>query len=429
MKTKTIALTATLSAIALIGCTNDVQMPGQNEMDKPVNPHRVSLNQALSYADAMFQNESSASTRSDNRRVKSVDYKIATPTRSSESIDTAFYLVNYENGGFALLGADDRLDPVYAISESGSLAWSDTTTNKGLAVYFDMLDNYVTSGITIPGGGGGTVAPINPPSVIYLYEACSPRLEGKVQMWNQGNPYNKYESYSLNGPVIHRVSSVGCNALSIGMIMSYYKQPSMLSGYTMEWSKVKSEGYSNGLGYLLQRLNKSDCLDATYEGSSGTSADISNWVRTFQKFGYKVNGGIVSFNSSDMIKSLGRTYKYHDNNEEYFSDIIYGQPLLVEGARSTNINDAHTWVIDGYRIYDVTKAQTVTTPGQVLPTLYETYFHCVWGWEGKNNGYYKWTNVEKFEGNPDEYDPVDSGNSGLNLLYNIGLVYLSGLSY
>ena len=50
------------------------------------------------------------------------------------------------------------------------------------------------------------------------------------------------------------------------------------------------------------------------------------------------------------------------------SDLIYG----------------HAWVIDGYVQYE---SKGTLVPGGYL--LHDVLFHCVWGWGGKSNGYFK----------------------------------------
>ena len=60
------------------------------------------------------------------------------------------YLVNYaDDAGFALLSADSRLRPIYAISDEGSMSFSDTTYNKGLALFARGVEAEIR-GIVVP---------------------------------------------------------------------------------------------------------------------------------------------------------------------------------------------------------------------------------------------------------------------------------------
>lgn len=104
----------------MIGCSQDepILVPNVSEQSAKTNTHRVSLHDALNRADALLSQIGDPTTRSKTRKVKSVEYLTNTLTRSG-TIDTTLYLVNYENnGGFALLGADKRVRPIYAISEN-----------------------------------------------------------------------------------------------------------------------------------------------------------------------------------------------------------------------------------------------------------------------------------------------------------------------
>lgn len=91
------------------------------ESAQAFNPHKVPLSHALGYAEqALNLIEGHTATRS-GRTVESVEYVSNHRTRSADSrsvIDTALYLVNYANDkGFAILAADNRLHPIYAISD------------------------------------------------------------------------------------------------------------------------------------------------------------------------------------------------------------------------------------------------------------------------------------------------------------------------
>ncbi len=71
-------------------------------------------------------------------------------TRASNN-DTLLYLINYQNdAGFALIGANDKLHKIYAISDTGNLYLSDTLYNKGLAIFFDIVKSNVSQSLNKP---------------------------------------------------------------------------------------------------------------------------------------------------------------------------------------------------------------------------------------------------------------------------------------
>ena len=136
MKKKLISYAAV--ALVLTACSSEEPITPPNQVNDAMgaNPYRVSLTDALKNADALLgELGEGETTRSAERKVESVEYYSRPGTRALGG-DTLLYLVNYaDDAGFALLSADSRLRPIYAISDEGSMSFSDTTYNKGLALF------------------------------------------------------------------------------------------------------------------------------------------------------------------------------------------------------------------------------------------------------------------------------------------------------
>lgn len=111
-------LSACLVFVLLTACIQeDVLLQDKDSSAVEKSSTRVSLAEALKRADRMFERISEPDTRSAARVVKSVQFIGGSGTRS-DGDNPLYYVVNYENeGGFAVLGADTRLDGVYAISD------------------------------------------------------------------------------------------------------------------------------------------------------------------------------------------------------------------------------------------------------------------------------------------------------------------------
>ena len=98
----------------LAGCTADPGAesgpPGENP-PAAENPHAVPVEQALEELQSVLEEidtpaEDGAVTRSE----------------ATADVEDLLYIVNFENeAGYAILGADDRLEPVYAVVDEGSL--------------------------------------------------------------------------------------------------------------------------------------------------------------------------------------------------------------------------------------------------------------------------------------------------------------------
>ena len=136
-------LSACLVFVLLTACIQeDVLLQDKDSSAVEKSSTRVSLAEALKRADRMFERISEPDTRSAARVVKSVQFIGGSGTRS-DGDNPLYYVVNYENeGGFAVLGADTRLDGVYAISDGGHLNMDATTFNLGLNVFFSFSPKY-----------------------------------------------------------------------------------------------------------------------------------------------------------------------------------------------------------------------------------------------------------------------------------------------
>ena len=124
--------------ILLSACSQeDISLSIEESTKSQVLSTRVSIAEALQHADRLLAQIEGPSTRS--RSVKTIEFIGGNGTRT-EGEEPLYYVVNYDNdGGFAVLGADTRLDHVYAISEEGHLDMNDTTFNHGLNIFFRSL--------------------------------------------------------------------------------------------------------------------------------------------------------------------------------------------------------------------------------------------------------------------------------------------------
>ena len=358
-----------IAGSCLLGaCTQaDIPVPdGPDPGPSQSTTTRVKLADALKNADRLLELIEGPATRA--RTVKSVEMFGGAGTRSGESEDL-YYVVNYDNdGGFAVLAADNRLCPVYAISEKGHLDMNDTTVNGGLNLFFRNLTKVPPfTKDTIDLG----VYPLEPveQKIDHSYKR-GPLLTEAVQLWHQSRPFN------FGCPGIFE-SSVGCAPLAMGQIMTYYEHPGSYQNTTYYWDKIKSwkdnsgmpgiqraEG-GGGLPYLLRAIG--DELHTQYGSTSSTSMFAQYYQQTFQNFGYKRPADLKVYNSSKL--------------HELVSD---RKPVLLWGESSKTTS--HVWVVDGLIFDYVEYRNSLGSSYSGVGTL----FHCVWGQRGgSGNGYFK----------------------------------------
>ena len=119
----------------LVSCTNEVDSLVHEEDFsvedvESTSPHHIPISKALSSLESIMESMGMDNTRAMNRsnwtvtRVPMSTFKPQTRTGSAEVAD-ALYVVDFEEGGYAILSADDRLpDEVIAVTNSGDLEFN-----------------------------------------------------------------------------------------------------------------------------------------------------------------------------------------------------------------------------------------------------------------------------------------------------------------
>ncbi len=406
MKKKLISYAAV--ALVLTACSSEEPITPPNQVNDAMgaNPYRVSLTDALKNADALLGELGEGEvTRSAERKVESVEYYSRPGTRSLGG-DTLLYLVNYaDDAGFALLSADSRLRPIYAISDEGSMSFSDTTYNKGLALFARGVeidvDNTIRSIIDRP-GVIDTIIPFK-----RVVREVAPLLNYYQSRWSQGYPYNQYCYTSTGDQAV-----VGCAAVAVGMIMSYYSHPRSYAGYTFDWQAMNNGQNYENIARLLSLLGDQNNLRMNY-GVNSSGAYPSRYYPTFSNMSYARHNQLQTFSEEDVCAILDR----HDDS--IFTRI---GPVIMCGYGYDENDEivGHGWVVDGYVQYEVTSP--IIGQGYVLD---DVLFHCVWGWGGSCNGYFYWAKTNSFGGLPDETGSNDDYHD-TGIIFDTNIQYMGG---
>lgn len=283
--------------------------------------HFVSLAEALenaySFLDSVAE-DSMAQTRTADRSVSSVELIDAgnSSTRGLSDFSSTLYLVNFGNQeGFALLSSDNRLKPVYAISDEGELRKEDFEEDTPLRAFLGavQLDVQNTQSSPYINYSGNRSCIVN--------AQCKPILKLGVRKWHQKYPYNKY------CPMIGNNSTmVGCVAVAVGQVMSVYAHPSELDGRTFVWRIIKNGSYAglDNVAYLLAYLGKPENLNMQYakDVSLASKYHIS---RTFTNMGYEEPSSWKKFSEKEITDILDQAIP------SYYSK--YG-PIIIYGKRN-----------------------------------------------------------------------------------------------
>lgn len=96
-----------VTVVYLTACTQEDYLVKDNLTDSNESFTRVELSEALEIANHFLDGiEGEVTTRSHQREIKDINYLITGKSTRGNDSDAVYYLVNYTEGGFALLGGD-----------------------------------------------------------------------------------------------------------------------------------------------------------------------------------------------------------------------------------------------------------------------------------------------------------------------------------
>lgn len=279
--------------------------------------------------------------------------------------DVAYtYLVNLKPQGWAIVAADDRVQPILAYSNEGVF---DTVGIKKLPFYFwfENYENQIKSIIK-----SKTLKQHPAWSESYTPSKSVKAVDPLINVtWDQNAGYNEYCPADSRGPGGHVYA--GCVAVAMAQCMSVYKHPTVGYGEkqynhsvygnqyvnfgaaTYSWDLMSSTGANSYVAYLLYHLGVSVSMNYGYDGSGAYSSNVPGAISAY-------------FDYSNKAKYIKRS-SYSD--EEWRSimaeEIQNRRPVYYSGDDGSS---GHAFNLDGMNEQGA--------------------FHFNWGWSGNYNGYY-----------------------------------------
>lgn len=310
--------------------------------------------------------------------------------KSDITSDTLFYVVNFaDSSGYALLAADDRTTPIYAIIDNGSFQKSiNAGTNRFHSALLkrsaQILINDVSDySISRPRPLDPWLPPQRPDEpFIPVEDSIAPLIPVK---WGPDAPYNKFiQPTPLPSLVV-----------AVAQVFSYYKVPSYV-----EWI-----GKNDHANYTCD-INWEEILQNAKTANPTSNAKVNNQIAHLM--GYLENQfepdysefpdffGIDSVAVSldlvtEWISNLPHfkaTQFEHFDIEKVRMAIMTKKCSIVVGYEDKRVgimkdeydHGGHAFVIDGYLGKRYIRFLE-------MPDLQELY-HCNWGWNGDMNGFY-----------------------------------------
>lgn len=371
---------------------------------------------------------------SSSRSTGSADVYLYRPSSLSRSstADSMFYVVNFDEGGFALILAD-RAAAVntISISETGTFEENDSPESQAY-VRINLPDSIL-------------YGPINPkypyilPSINpdpYYYDEEGYRTEvvtdvfeysNRINLrWHQLSPYNSLCPYlTREGAEMAEMTGLaaeynercttGCGPIAVAMICSHYKKPEAYCGSILYWDHITSspeitvlDPYNNAVLRFIAKIGKD--MNANYGFQTGTS--LRDAERVFRMLGYK--NAIFSTDITKCCESLKR-----------------GEVVMIRGTDTAH-NGQHTWIIDGYKDLRRTyrKYKKGSSSYSVWKVEHSHYFSFNWGSKRqKDRGddivyYYAGNPYETQKDNNEDADKTP----GQDRVYNTNFAYIVNIN-
>lgn len=304
--------------------------------------------------------------------VKTVDFL-------TEEADTLVAIINFQDGGFIIMSADDAFAPVigYDLENTFPVVNASPEAMYYVNGYAQIISSVKKQNIEASAEVAAKWAELENTTRGTRSVVVSPLL---TSTWNQSQYYNdlcpedEESPYGYGGRV-----PCGCVALAMASVIHYYRYPetgqgshSYYSNYGYHSVNFAQQTYNyNAMPYVVNKANHEvakliyHCgiaVEMGYapEGSGAQTEDTKNSLKNYYKYSADIEHenrsggwwGGGGYNDSQWINLLK-------------GDLDLGYPIIYSGYSDEG---GHAFVCDGYDS--------------------DNNFHFNFGWGGSGNGYY-----------------------------------------
>lgn len=393
MKTRYISYA--VFAVVLVGCGKTLPISSSEDqiLENTIQKESVPFEDAMKTLTEFLSDTPlplSVTKGDGGRVVKNSGVYYSQETRKESNPTPDAYVLNFEEGkGFAILGANDRVAPIIAVTDKGSVdpetlqvSAGSCAANENTARLSEFIESLLRVGATPVGGdrglgdGGNEPAPFYPdepgdpgpdgPNIPYIHYSAHINTTWDQGEWNSAELYNNYcyENFLFDG---FMYVLTGCSTTAMAGIVEYNRFPTTLTVNNKTLNYAAMDEYPNA-NWLSSGSAKDDVgrlMGAIYhnvfrlfirpDGTCITPAQIENCMNLF---GYT---NVVRLQGSSFTSEMKTAIK------EMLND---NKPVFISAIPSSNISKAHSWVIDeikGRKTHEV---------------------HCNWGWSGLCDGFF-----------------------------------------
>ena len=279
---------------------------------------------------------------------------------------TAYYIVQFSKGGWALISADDMSSPLIGYSDTGKFQTENQPVNmQGMMdVYCQQISRNAQLRHASPHKDWESL-----PSKTRSTRAADNKIAPIISVtWNQSGNYKKYCPKDANGQAV-----VGCVAVGMAQAMSVAQYPprpygshsysssnygSMFIDYDKEpdynWTAILSGANAkDDVARFLYHCGMAVDMDYGVDGSGTQTSYIPGALK--RNFGYP-----------DCVKYYTRSGYSGDWQDLILTELREGRAVAYSG-HDPKKNYGHCFNLDGYD---------------------GSFFHVNWGWGGSNDGYF-----------------------------------------
>lgn len=400
---KKLYLLLAVVAVAATSCQKDVgeNIPSNEPMTEELcSPYAVSEEEALDRLNAelgiLYYGET---TRANDRRVRKIEPvrydKLAPATRSTVAdVENLLYIVEFEDGkGSAILGADKRVEGVFAVLDKGVIT-SEDFNNAANGVATDELNTYLAGLIAdeaIEQMSRSIITPILPPipdelRVTYVIRDTVANYQEPPILYTHWDQRGIYNDDCLNN--IDEECDAGPLTIAMAQLLLAVEYPNL---YTIT---IGNESFSRSI------LN-----EKRYNGNANATVD-DEVARYVHCVGVNLGNNYLyeQYNESfDSASTFLNSYGWHMNEDittatyDKVYDYVYTQkrPALISGSNTYAPSQIHYWLIDGVShtsyyetLYTYEGNKLISIEHQGLQSW--TKVHANFGKAGRSDGFYSW---------------------------------------
>ncbi|MDE5663811.1 MAG: Spi family protease inhibitor [Muribaculaceae bacterium] len=405
MKTTLKSILFAMLWVFMAGCSEEIPVPGIEDAAQDVTSHRIGIEDALANAEAIMADFDPA-TRSANRKVATISSVVTQSKTRSGASDTLLYVVNYaDNSGYALLGADKRVRPVYAFSPTGQLNLNDTVSDQMLGLMINSAIKDANKRIAPPPISGDIIG-IKP---AYYMEYRNKRTA------DAGIP-DVLKDLIIGDQDNLQKKTINCTpiALSLCKILSTVYTDYCINYYYGDYQIILKKSLEECFDNIVSLTHDFDSTlhDYNYDFDYRLLYGLGIYIMSRKTFHYEYTGcGCDSY--------WGMRCRFH--TKQMFNLLSPGWDGLYDSHRSQGFmvtakdevgNSTPFFVVDALRYHDAYKYSKLNYTLIEGPTP-EIWMHCLWSEQGNANGYFLFTeNTEQLE----------CGNSnGISDLYSLNI--------